>query len=261
MLVPPVTKALACGAIALDKSHCLRFLRPDAPLQLLVLPYAGGSPNEFRSLQEQLPAEIGLALGIFPGRDRRIREVALRRMEPLVADLEAGLGPLLRRRYAILGHSMGSWVGYALCQGLQKAGLPLPEQLIVNARRAPGCPDPFPPLHPLPEREFLSVMQHRYGAIPPVLLEDPGLLALFLPALRADMELIETYEVAPAAPLPLPITAFGGRQDLTVTEAELAAWKASTSRSFHLRMIEGGHFFHKVPAFPDLLAQSLLEDD
>jgi medium-chain acyl-[acyl-carrier-protein] hydrolase len=75
------------------------------------------------------------------------------------------------------------------------------------------------------------------------------------------MELIETYVAPPAPPLPLPITAFGGRQDNTVTEPELAAWKAYSSRSFHLHMIEGGHFFHKVPAFLDLLAQSLLEED
>ena len=225
-----------------------------------MLPYAGGSPNDFRALQEQLPAEIGLVPGIYPGRDRRLREAPLRQMEPLVAELQAGLGPLLRRRYAILGHSMGAWVGYALCLSLRQAGLPLPEHLIVNARRAPACPDPFPPVHMLPEAAFLEAMQQRYAAIPPLLLQDPGLLSIFLPALRADMELIETF-VAPAAPpLPLPLTAVGGRQDPTVTEAELQAWKSYSARSFQLHTVEGGHFFHKVPAFAELLRQSLLDD-
>lgn len=227
---------------------------------MLVLPYAGGSPNDFRALQQQLPAEIGLALAIYAGRDLRLREPPHRRMEPLVAEVQAGMEALLRRRYAIVGHSMGAWVGYALCLSLQKAGLPLPEHLFVNARRAPSCPDPYRPLHPLSQSEFLEAMQHRYAAIPEVLLQDPGLLSIFLPALRADMELIETFAASPAAPLPLPLTAVGGQQDRTVTEAELQAWKAYTSRSFQLHMIPGGHFFHKEAAFAALLGGSLTED-
>lgn len=258
--MPPEKRVWACGATALDRNSWLRFLRPDAPLQVLVLPYAGGSPNDFRVLQQQLPPEIGLATAIYPGRDIRLREPPLRRMETLVAGLQAGVEPLLRRRYAILGHSMGAWVGYALCHSLQKAGLPLPEHLFVNARRAPACPDPFPPVHHLSETEFLAAMQHRYAAIPQVLLQDPGLLSIFLPALRADMELLETFVAPPAPALPLPITAAGGLQDQTVTEADLRAWKAHTSRSFQFHMVAGGHFFHKESAFAELLGGSLSED-
>lgn len=239
----------------------LRLLRPEAPLQLYVLPYAGGSPNEFRPLQAALPPEIGLGLVILPGRDIRLREPPFRRMEPLVAALQEGLKAHLGKRYAILGHSMGSWVGYALAQSLRKAGLPLPEQLIVNARRAPGMIDPLPPLHSLSEEDFLRLMQERYGAIPAALLEDRDMLSLFLPALRADLELIESWEAPADPPLPIPITAFGGSWDPTVSPQELLGWKQMTSRSFRSHQIEGGHFFHKEPAFLETLTSTLLDEE
>ena len=86
-------------------------------------------------------------------------------------------------------------------------------------------------------------MQERYGGVPQQVIEDPELRALFIPTLRADVELLETYRYSLEAPLDCSITAFCGAQDPMVSRAMMEGWKQQTNRSFQLHLIEGGHFF------------------
>jgi medium-chain acyl-[acyl-carrier-protein] hydrolase len=81
-----------------------------------------------------------------------------------------------------------------------------------------------------------------------------------LPVLRADLELLETYDYRIETPLPCPITAFGGTRDRTVTDLELDGWKSETSGAFARRMFEGDHFFVHAPevSFVDALSAALV---
>jgi len=76
-----------------------------------------------------------------------------------------------------------------------------------------------------------------------LLLEHPELMEMMLPILRADFSICDTYEYSQAAPLPCPISAFGGFQDADVPRQNLEAWRVQTSSSFTLRMLPGKHFF------------------
>ena len=75
-----------------------------------------------------------------------------------------------------------------------------------------------------------------------------GILALFLPALRADFEILETYTCAERGPLDVPITAFRGLADPTVQRSEVASWREHTRADFALRQLPGGHFFQRDAA-------------
>jgi medium-chain acyl-[acyl-carrier-protein] hydrolase len=99
------------------------------------------------------------------------------------------------------------------------------------------------PLHGLPDAEFMTAMVRRYKGIPSIVLQDPDLMQFFLPILRADLAMLETYVYRPDAPLACPLTAFGGREDELVAPADLAAWLEQTSGEFTLRMFAGNHFF------------------
>ncbi len=68
-------------------------------------------------------------------------------------------------------------------------------------------------------------------------------MQLFLPILRADFAVLETYVYAPTPPLKCPISVFGGLQDNKVTVEELEAWREQTSNYFSLNMLPGNHFF------------------
>jgi len=98
-------------------------------------------------------------------------------------------------------------------------------------------------MHRLPEDDFLSEIQTRYGGIPRLVMEDPELRAALVPALRADITIMETYRYRPDAPLDLGITAFAGTRDPMVTPAAIAEWRHQATDGFRLENLDGDHFF------------------
>jgi len=75
------------------------------------------------------------------------------------------------------------------------------------------------------------------------LFDSPDLKELFLPTIRADSELVETYAYEPETPLTCAIHAYGGLQDASVSATDLKAWEKQTSGAFKVRMFPGDHFF------------------
>ena len=217
--------------------------RSEARLRLFCLPYAGGGMAPFRPWVERLPADIELCLVQLPGRETRMRESPYTVLDDLVDDLVEAIDPLLDRPYALFGHSMGAWIGFALARQLRSSGQPEPAHLLVSGRRAPHIPEADAPLHPLPDAAFVAALVRRYNGIPRALLEDVELLRLFLPTLRADLTMIETYRFVETPPLDCPITAYGGWEDGRATQVDLAAWGEVTRGAFELQMFPGGHFF------------------
>jgi medium-chain acyl-[acyl-carrier-protein] hydrolase len=232
-----------------------------ARLRLVCFPHAGGTAAAYRSFPSALPAGIEV-LGLqLPGRGSRFKEPLAVRLGPLL-DVLAGEAEKLAADapLAFFGHSMGALIAFELARHLRRRGAPLPLSLLVAGYRAPGLPEESAPLHPLSEAAFLREVQ-RYGGLPQSVLEQPELLEMVVPILRADFELIETWNVAPEAPLAVPITAFGGQSDASASEADMRAWSAHTERPFALHMLPGDHFFVQSaePALLDLVRGALAE--
>jgi medium-chain acyl-[acyl-carrier-protein] hydrolase len=216
--------------------------RAHARLRLFCFPSAGGGAAQYRPWVQQLPDDIELCAVQLPGRESRLREAPQRRLAPIVAAAGDALAPLLDIPCALFGHSMGALLAFEVAHRLRRQGL-LPLHLFVSGRRAPQLPDPDPALHALEEAAFVREIVRRYNGIPRVILEDAEMLQLFLPTLRADLEVIETYIHAGEEPLPCPITAFGGLDDGRARHADLEAWRAQTTRSFRSRQFPGDHFY------------------
>jgi medium-chain acyl-[acyl-carrier-protein] hydrolase len=224
---------------------------------VICLPYAGGGTVEFRQWQRHVPAGVQVVPIVLPGRETRLSDPAFTAMDPLVEAIAEALPPWLDRPWALFGFSMGSWVGIALLHALRRRGLPLPTNFFACARRAPHLPDRLPPMHALPDDAFVAALQARYNALPAQLLASRELLDVFLPALRADFRLLETWRPAPADPLPVPIAAWYGEADRTVFRHELAAWDAHGSAGVSVRAFPGAHFFLRDSR--DSLLTALLE--
>jgi medium-chain acyl-[acyl-carrier-protein] hydrolase len=114
--------------------------------------------------------------------------------------------------------------------------------LFVSGARAPQFVDPEPPIHGLSDAAFLRKLRPLSG-IPDEIFNHAELMQILLPALRADVELCETHKYVAEAPLSIPITVFGGKQDHQVRYDHLSAWRAQTSARFGLRIFPGHHFF------------------
>jgi medium-chain acyl-[acyl-carrier-protein] hydrolase len=221
----------------------IRTVRPEAPLRLLCLSYAGGGTVDFRAWADALLPAIDLCPVILPGRESRMGERAFDAMSPLVDAMVPALLPLLRSApFAIYGHSMGSWVGFELVRALRRVNVQ-PVHLFVAARRAPHRPARVPALSGLPDPAFEQAIQERYGGIPEAVRANRELMALFLPTLRADFGLLDRYRYVDAPPLAVPITAFRGTEDRVDEPSDIAAWSEHTSGAFALHALSGGHFF------------------
>jgi medium-chain acyl-[acyl-carrier-protein] hydrolase len=213
-------------------------------LRLFCFPYAGGGAAIYHMWTGALP-NVEVCPIQLPGRESRMREPALTRISLLVDALVIAMRPYLSSPFAFYGHSMGGLISFELARRLVRNGHAGPKHLFIAARRAPDLPEALPFLHTQPDPAFVEQVSIRYGALPKVIAEDPELLRLFMPTLRADLAASETYEYREGEPLDCPISIFGGWQDNGVNRADLDAWRRQTAAQFSLRMFAGGHFFIK----------------
>jgi medium-chain acyl-[acyl-carrier-protein] hydrolase len=192
----------------------------------------------------ETPCSIEVCAVQLPGREGRLKERPYTEVTELIDATFEGLQPYLDDvPFALFGHSMGALLAFELARRIRRAGGPAPVRLFVSGHRAPELPRRHPAIAHLRDPEFITEICRRYGGVPDEVLRQPELLALFLPCLRADMTLIEHYQYVDAAPLECPLSAYGGREDLEATEAQLSRWRAQTRSSFTLRQFGGTHFY------------------
>lgn len=209
--------------------------------RLICLPHAGGGGATFRSWAADLPAEIDLCAVRLPGRESRLREPLLRRMDEVVRQLAQAMQEVVDVPYALLGYCSGALTAFELARLLERAGRP-PAHLFVAACPAPASVDRDGGVHKMPPEELADHLR-ALGIIPPTIIDDPGLFGLFEPSVRADYEVFESDVYRPAPPLQLPITVFGADDDPSTTVPTLLNWRAETAGEFTLRLFPGDHSF------------------
>lgn len=218
-------------------------LAADARLRVFAFPYAGGGAAPYFRWRTALPRGIDLVPLQLTGREARISETAINSMRSLVAEVVDAITPLVDRSYALLGHSMGAWIALEVARELRSRGGPLPRAIVVAASPAPQRPRSRDALHQLPDTEFVAQLISRFDGIPPAIRANHEMLQLLLPAMRADMQLLETYQYNDEPPLAADLIAIGGAEDRAVSATALADWRQQASGSFTSRLWPGGHFF------------------
>ncbi|MFC4545045.1 thioesterase II family protein [Paenactinomyces guangxiensis] len=216
--------------------------RTSASLRLFCFPYGGGNPAVYLNWQNYMPEEIEIFPIQLPGRGIRFKEPSYTKLEPLIRDMAESLVPFFSEPFAFFGHSMGALISFELARDLQKRYQLQPHHLFVSGYHAPHLPDPNPPIHHLPDNEFIEELSKLNG-MPRELLQNKDYFKVFLPSLRADCTVCEQYVYRPGHPLDCSITAFGGHQDPETDFDQLRAWQDQTKSAFDIHMFDGDHFF------------------
>jgi hypothetical protein len=142
---------------------------------------------------------------------------------------------------------------YLLLLGIQptldvRRGEPRPERagrgtgVVGRARRWPGA--------------YLRDM----GGTPADVLDNPDLLALMLPTLRADLTVVATWPYRRRPRPPVPIHAFTGADAPSASPALMASWRHETDDRFEQTVLPGGHFFvtTELPALASAIVDGLV---
>jgi surfactin synthase thioesterase subunit len=181
-----------------------------------------------------------------PGREERLKEEPLSTWDQLIEKLAQAIKPWTGLPYAFLGHSLGATLAFEMARYFQNSTCAC-RHLFVCGRSAPHLPAHEGITYNLPKPDFIQELR-RLAGTPEEILADADLLDVFMPALRADFQLSETYSCRREQALNLRISAYGGVDDERVSPQRLEAWREYASASFSRTMFPGGHFFlHEHP--------------
>lgn len=213
-------------------------------VKLFCFPHAGGSASFYNDWIGHLEGGAWVCPIQLPGRENRIAEEAYVDMELLVSDLMEEILQLADGNTVFFGHSMGAKIAYETAKALEKQGTVI-GGMIVSGSGAPEVP-PKKIIYGLPDPQFKAEIR-RLSGTPREVLENEDWMNFFVPMLRADFTLDETYAPKECFPLHCPIAAWGGETDTEALREEIALWKSYTymEAAFALKLFPGGHFFLK----------------
>lgn len=236
--------ASSTNTARLLSTPCLAGVKPNprAAIRLFCFPYAGGGTTIFRTWQSGLPAEVEVCPVQLPGRGRRLTEAPYTNVHTLVQELAQGMFPFLDKPFAFFGHSMGATISFELARYLRREHHMMPRHLFISGRRAPHISATHAHTYNLADDAFLVALCDLKGT-PREALEQPELMELLMPLLRADFELSETYTYLDGPLLDCPMSIYGGREDDEVLREHLEAWGELTTSGASLHMFPGDHFF------------------
>lgn len=238
-------------------SKWLRVFHPGATgaPRVVIFPHGGGSASYYHALSLALAPSVEPVIVQYPGRAERLAEPPLEDLSAVVnavvAELDGGTAPggvgsgRVGRPTAsgtggsglvgYFGHSMGASIAFEV------ARLRPPHHLFLSGRR--------PPQHHrrdnLADRGDQAILAEikRLAGTSAVVFDNPEILEMVMPALRADYRALQGYVPDLRATVTSPITALTGDSDPRVDPAEALDWAAHTTEPFARHVYTGGHFY------------------
>ena len=255
-------------------------------LKLVCFPHAGGGTHSFASWAKH-PALLGAAAVAadaasdgevtstaqlarslcsvlciaYPGRGARTREALVTEHSTMVQSIADALVPHLDGPFAFFGHSAGAALAFEVARALAARGLPLPLRLFLSSHKSPAAfaADVSTRAYVYGSDDDFVAAARVQGWIPRAALDDPELLAVMLPVLRADLRVYASWAPAlegeGAAPLAVACTVIGGADDASVPLPALRGWTARFAPgSCEERVVADAGHFHPATHEGALLA-------
>ncbi len=213
-------------------------------VKLFCIPYAGGSATVYNQWKSLLNKSIELCPLELKGRGKRFGAGFYNDFDDAVNDLfELVKNDLDHSEFAIWGHSMGSLLAYELGQKILAEKQKDPVHIFFSGRKPPYPLKLVRFVHKLSDEEFKKEVL-KYGGNTKEIFEDKNLASLFLPILRADFRVLETYKFKEnRRKFECDISVLYSSEDETTKPDEINEWASVTQKNCKIYDFNGGHFF------------------
>lgn len=224
--------------------------------RIFCFPFAGGSASFFSEWSTILTRHgIEVCAVQLPGREERIYEKLQVNAKELASEIVEELVDYQDKPFVFFGHSMGTLISFEVARKLRSLKMREASILFMSSGKAPHIL-PRRILHKLSNNSFLMRIKE-LGGTPDIIIENKDLLNLYLPILRADFKLIETYQYVDTTPFHTKIVAYVGNRDKEVRHGDMVAWNRHTLRPMHMKIYEGDHFY--LRSYKESLLNNIIE--
>lgn len=210
---------------------------------LFCLPYAGGSEAIYFKWKKYVDSSIELVPLALKGRGKRFNEIFYQNIQEAVDDLFENIkARIVEGDYAIYGHSMGSLLAYELYYRISKLNYRKPTHIFFSGYIAPSILRKRENTYELPDNDFMQKIME-LGGTPEELMNNQELFKIFLPIIRSDFKILESYDYEKREnKIECDVSILNGKQDLIKLE-EILAWKNHVCRELNIYNFEGDHFY------------------
>jgi surfactin synthase thioesterase subunit len=239
----PLGEASSTERWLLFPPECDAISRP----RLYCFPGAGAGASSYAGWVDVAAPWAEVVRVQFPGREDLASIPPLHTLKELVLALAERM-PEELTPFAFHGYSLGALVAFELCRELRRRGRPVPAHIFLTGSGLPTAQE-NQSLHRLADEPFLDALTEHLGE-QPLTGERREIARTLLPILRADIEMLESFEAGGEDPIACPIAVCVGEQDPLTPRKSVMRWHAMTTGDFTLRRFPGGHNFLKTQPQP-----------
>lgn len=221
--------------------HPVRTGEGDDGDTLVFFPPGGASASAGWGLAPLVPSAWSLWSVQYPGRGPRLAEPFAASIRDMAVECLHAI-PEVTGRLVLFGHSFGAYVAYEAAQLLEVHQRPV-AGLMVSGIAAPGAGMPANDPDRLRDADLMASLGGQ-SATSPEVLADEELMAMVLPALRADLRLPRQYVDDHGRRLTAGLVVLSGRDDDLVSPEQLRSWRHVTRSWLGIERTGGDHFFY-----------------
>ena len=215
---------------------------PYALIRLFCFHHSGGGASSYYPWIDQLSHNIEMIAVQLPGRENRFSEPLNNSVEDIVAQLSKKFSVYTDKPFFTFGHSLGALISFEFIKAVHQSFSVYPHHMIISATKAPHLPFRMEHLSQLNDKTLKEQLRI-YNGIDERILNNNEILDLFLPIIKSDFSIYETYNFSESKPFPCDILALSGMEDKTVTTEDILGWEKYTEGKFEHLSFPGEHFF------------------
>ncbi|TVX93375.1 thioesterase II family protein [Paenibacillus agilis] len=212
-------------------------------MRLYCLPFAGGSKRAYSHWNTYTSHALEIEGVELKGRGEKFGQGFYHDISEAVDDIYSMIKDKIRdEKYALFGHSMGTLLAYELYYKIIEEGHPRPQHIFFSGRQSPIVHNNMYVNFTMSDDEFISKII-ALGGIHEELTQSKELMRFYLPILKNDIRIMETYEFKERPErLKCKITVLNGLEDKIDTIQKIT-WDDLCEQKSKSYYFTGSHFF------------------